>query len=332
MKHTTKPTVALLLLLVATPPCWSAPLVQETTRIPLPGVSGRIDHLAVDLEGDRLFVAALGNGTVEVIDLKTQKAARSLKGFSEPQGVLYLPQLARLIVTDGKASHANVIDTDTLALVQQIALPEDSDNVRWETANGRVWLGAGSEQTAALIAIDPNNGKVVEKIGLRGHPESFQIEQQGHRIFVNVPTAHAVQVLDRKARRVAANWAVPAERNYPMALDEASHRLFVATRTPAQLVVYDTDSGRPVSSMPLVGDADDVFYDSNAHRLYATGGEGALQVFQQESADRFHLIESIPTRKGARTSLFVPEWRKLFVAVPQEGQESAEIRVFSVAP
>ena len=209
-------------------------------------------------------------------------------------------------------------------------MPEDSDNVRLEARTGTVWVGAGSDRTSALLAVDLETGKVTGQINLRGHPESFQIEQQGQRIFVNVPTARVIQVLDRQKRRVIADWPVPAERNFPMALDEASHRLFVGTRTPARLIVYDIVAGRPVANLPVVGDTDDLFYDSQTHRLYVTGGEGSVQVFQRDGEDRYSLMETVPTRKGARTSLFVPQWRKLFVAVPREAQQEAEIRVFSV--
>jgi DNA-binding beta-propeller fold protein YncE len=326
-------SLALLgLMLILIPSGWSAPILQETARIALPGVKGRIDHLTADLEGKRLFVAALGNGSVEVIDAETAKAVQSLKGFGEPQELLFLAGSAQLVVTDAQGDHVTFVDATKLQPGGTVKVPEDSDNVRFEGTNSMVWIGAGSGRSSALLGIEPGGRKIDRQIGLRGHPESFQIEQRGHRIFVNVPTAHVVQVLDRQRGVVTGDWSVPAAANFPMALDENSQRLFVGTRTPARLIVYDIASGKPVATMHMVGDADDIFYDAAARRVYVSGGEGSVQVFRQETADAYTLIETVSTRTGARTSLFVPAWRKLFVAVPRRGQDAAEIRVFSVAP
>jgi DNA-binding beta-propeller fold protein YncE len=332
MKHILELAAALLAALILVSACWAAPILQETARIAMPGVKGRIDHLAVDTAGKRLFVAALGNGTVEVIDLEGQKVMQHLRGFGEPQGVLVMPGSNRLVVTDGESSHATLFDTASFASVGQVPLPEDGDNVRLERATGRIWVGAGAHASSALIALDPASAKALDKIPLAGHPESFQLEQQGERIYVNVPTAMRIQVIDRHDKKVIADWSVPAAQNFPMALDERSKRLFVGTRTPARLIVYDTASGKPVATLPAVGDTDDVFYDSETQRIYVAGGEGAVQVFQQEPADRYSLAETVATRKGARTALFAPGQRKLFVAVPRSGEQNAEIRVFSVAP
>ena len=320
-------SVVLLLLLV--PACWAAPILQETARIALPQVKGRIDHLTADLQGKRLFVAALGNGSIEVIDIENGKVVHSLTGFGEPQGVLYMPGSGQLVATDGKADHATIVDALKLAPVGKIALPEDSDNVRLDSADGSVWIGAGSGPTSALVKIDPTAGKAITQINLRGHPESFQLEQRGPRIFVNVPTASVIQVLDRRRGASIADWEVSAQANFPMALDEESQRLFIGARKPARLIVYDTGSGKPIANLPMIGDADDMFFDSATRRLYVVGGEGAIQVFQQNSPDRYSLLETVNTRKGARTALLVREWGKLFLALPRQGQDAAEIRVFS---
>jgi hypothetical protein len=325
-------TAVLAAILTLGDPCWGASILQETTVVALPGVDGRIDHLAADLDGKRLFVAALGNHSVEVIDLAAGKAVHRLMGFSEPQGVLFLAGSGQLMITDGQADHASIVDAVKLTPVLEVKLPDDSDNVRYDKTSGSVWVGAGSGRASALVAIEPGGGKIVRQIGLRGHPESFQLEQRGERIFVNVPTAHVVQVLDRQRGVVIADWSVPAAANFPMALDEGAQRLFVGARAPARLIVYDIASGKPVATLPMVGDADDIFYDASARRLYISGGEGSVQVFQQDSPDRYTLVETIPTRKGSRTSLFVPEWRQLFVALPRQGQDVAEIHVYSVAP
>lgn len=187
-------------------------------------------------------------------------------------------------------------DSASFSLLAEIPLPYDSDNIRYETATGRVWIGAGSGRDGALIALGPDRNEVLQRIGLRGHPESFQLEQFGARIFVNVPTARAVQVVDRSMGKVVADWSIPARANFPMALDEADHRLFVGTRLPARLPVYDTQNGRSTATLHTVGDADDIFYDAGARRVYVSGGEGFVYVYRQYSADCYALMQKIAAR------------------------------------
>jgi DNA-binding beta-propeller fold protein YncE len=303
-------------------------VLEDAGRIELPGVKGRIDHLSADLPGKRLFVAALGNQTVEVVDIESLRVARSLTGFAEPQGVLVLTDRGRLFVTNAKARHASILDLKTLAAVDRIALPDDSDNIRHDGRRDRVWIGAGSGEEGALIEIDAANGRILQRIALAGHPESFQIEQKGSRIFVNVPTANVVQVVDRSTGKVAAEWPLPASANFAMALDEEGQHLFVVARSPSLLLTLDTRSGQVVDRIETAGDADDVFVDPKTRNVYVSGGEGFVFVYRKEGPDRYVLAEKIDTRKGARTSLFVDEWRLLFVAIPRRGDASAEIRMF----
>src|SRR5262245_39463714 len=305
-------------------------VLREVSRIALSGVEGRIDHLSADVAAKRVFVAALGNQTVEVLDVDAGKVVASLKGFKEPQGILAVPGSTRLLVTNAGADYGTVLDRTSLAQIAQIPLPEDSDNVRYDSSTRYAWIGAGSGRAASLVALDTATDKVVKQIHLRGHPESFQLENRGPRIFVNVPTAGIIEVVDRDTGKVLADWSVSAA-NFPMALDEESQRLFVGTRNPARLLVYEITTGKTVVSLDTVGDTDDVFYDADTHHVYVSGGEGLVYVYRQETADRYSLIEKITTRKGARTSLFVPDWRLLFVALPKRGGAAAEIRVFKVA-
>ena len=303
----------------------------HTPRIQLIGVEGRIDHLSADVAAIRVFVAAVRNQTVEVVDVDAGKVLVSLKGFREPQGILAFPGSTRLLVTNAGAEYGTVLDKTSFAQIAQIPLPEDSDNIRYDAGTRYAWIGAGSARDGALVALDTATNKVVKEIPLRGHPESFQLEDQGSRIFVNVPAAGVIQVIDRDAGKVVADWSVSAAANFPMALDEPSQRLFVGTRTPARLLVYDTTTGKAVAGLDTVGDTDDVFYDADTRHVYVSGGEGFVYVYRQETADRYSLIEKIATRTGARTSLFVPEWRLFFVGLPRRGEAEAEIRVFKVA-
>lgn len=305
------------------------PLRLERT-IALPGVQGRIDHLAADLPGERLFVAALGNNTLEVIDLKIGKRLRSITGLTEPQGVLYLPESQKLLVTNGGDGSLRVFDGNSLALLDTVKFSKDADNIRYEPQTQQIYVGFGD---GALGALDAKTGKHLWDVGLAGHPESFQLEQAGPRIFVNVRPANHIAIVDRKKREVTAIWSLlDAKDNFPMALNETNHRLFVGCRNPTRIIIYDTESGKMVGELDVAGDVDDIFYDAMAERLYASCGEGFLSVFQQTDTDHYKVMAKISTAKGARTSLFVSQQRCLYLAVPHQGEQPAEVRVYAVQP
>jgi len=293
--------------------------------IDLPRVEGRIDHLAFDAAGQRLFVAALGNNTVEVLDLKSNSHIKSVPGFREPQGIAVLPDPKLVAVANGQGEGVQFIDADYHP-ARLVRLGEDSDNVRYDPAARRLFVGFGA---GALASISPADGKVLGEAKLSGHPESFQLERSGPRVFVNVPTADQIAVVDRAVMKVIATWpVVGAKSNFPMALDEANHRLFVGCRRPARVLMYDATTGKESGSFEIVGDTDDLFYDAARKRLYVSGGEGYLDVFQEEGAYRFARIAHIATAAGARTSLWVPEQARLYLAVPHRGSQKAEIRIY----
>jgi len=295
--------------------------------IALPGVEGRIDHLAVDQQSQRLFVAALGNDSVEVGDVKTNTHVRSLKGFREPQGILVTPTPATVVVANGQGASVQFVRGADLTVTRSVTGTDDADNVRFDALAGRVYVGYGS---GALGAIDAADGKRVGDVALAGHPESFQLENAGPRIFVNVPSAGHIAVVNRATMRVDATWPVTQARsNYPMALDEAGHRLFVGCRQPAKVLVVDTSSGKTVASFDAVGDTDDLFYDAARKRLYVSGGEGFLDVFEERTGGFVRTLH-LATAPGARTALFVPEMSRLYLAVPHRGAQRAEVRVYEV--
>jgi YVTN family beta-propeller protein len=304
-----------------------APLELEAT-IEMPGVKGRIDHFAADVKGHRLFVAALGNNTVEVLDTSRHQHTRSITGFGEPQGVAYLPDAKLLYVANGSADRVDVLDGESLAKVKRIAKLDDADNVRYDAASRMVIVGYGKGALRLLRAKDgDDNGE----IHLAGHPESFQLEMNSARVFVNVPTAQQVAVVDRAKRTVLATWPVAGARsNFPMALDEKGKRLFIGARSPALLLVYDTDTGKIVARVPIGGDTDDVFHDAARSRLYVICGEGRVVVLRQETSDRYTEQATINTAPRARTGLFVPEDAKLYVAAPAAGNTAARVLVYGV--
>ena len=311
------------------------PLRLEKT-IPLPNVEKRIDHFSVDIAGRRLFVAALGNNTVEVIDLAAGQDIRSLKGMHEPQGLFYWPEMKRLYIANGADGHVRALDGRSFGQVADYDFNSDPDNIRFDAEHKEIFVGYGD---GALGVINADLKSRVDKIVLDAHPESFQLEKAGPRIFVNVPGGISsalknghVSVIDRRTRTVIAKWEVEAARqNFPMALDEANHRLFIGCRRPAKLVVFETTSGKPVTSVDIVGDTDDLFYDAALKRIYVSGGAGAITVLQQKDPDHYETLATIPTAAGARTSLFVPEFNRLYVAVPHRGKQAAELMVFTVS-
>jgi len=305
----------------------AASLVLEQT-IPLPGVEGRIDHFSLDASGARLFVAALGNNTVEVVDLKHGKVLRSLAGFAEPQGVLYLPELNRLYVAGGGDGTVRIVDGTSYTTLKTVFVGDDADNLRTDSPGKQVYVGYSS---GALGVLDAASGEWVARLPLAAHPESFQLEQAGPRIFVNVPGAHAVAVVDRQQQRVVANWSTGlAAANFPLALDESHHRLFVACRLPARLLVFDTLSGKEVARLDLHGDCDDLFHDAAHNRLYASCGEGFIDVFAPANAGEFKRVESVRTEARARTCFCTAEI--LYLAVPRRGDRPAEIRCYRLGP
>jgi YVTN family beta-propeller protein len=303
----------------------NAPLRLRTT-IPLPDVQGRIDHMFFDVKTGRLFVAALGNNTIEVIDVGEGKRIRSISALREPQGVLYLADVNRLYVANGDDGTLRLFDGTSYELIKTIKLGEDADNIRFDAEKKHIYVGYG---TGALAVMDEDGRKVTD-INLDAHPESFQLEKSGHRLFVNLPKSRKTAVADRTTGSVIATWGTGgALSNYPMALDEEDHRLFIVCRLPARVVVLDTNTGKVIEKLPVVGDSDDVFYDHARKRVYATGGEGTISVFQQQDPDRYRQIANIPTVKGARTSLFSPDLSELFVAARRDGFEPAAIRIYS---
>ncbi len=302
--------------------------LQLKQTIVLPGVEGRIDHFALDAAGDRLFVCALGNNTVEVLDLRKGQRIHSITGLGAPQGIAYIPEPNRLFVANDKGGICKIYDAKSYQAVGEINFKDDADNVRYDDASRRIYVGFGS---GGIGIINAQESKTIGSIKLAAHPEAFELEKHGKRIFVNVPNSRHVAVIDREKGEVINTWKTDlAFGNFPMALDEANHRLFIGCRIPSKLVVLDTKSGDVVTSIGISGDPDDVFYDSKRHRIYAICGTGKIDIIEQTDASNYKAITKIDTADGARTGLFVPERDSLFVAVPHRGSQQAEIRRYQI--
>ncbi|MEO6005045.1 MAG: YncE family protein [Opitutus sp.] len=304
------------------------PALQHGPTTALAGVVGRFDHFAVDLKTQRMFVAALGNDTVEVIDVAANKRLQTIRDVRKPQGVAYLAAQNQIVVASGADGTVKFFNGASYEIEHTLTGLNDADNVRFDPHTSFLYVGFGD---GALAEIDAITTRQTAIIPLAGHPESFQLEQHGSRIFVNVPDARHLAVVDRTTHRVIATWPMNDVRaNFPLALDEANHRLFVGCRQPSRLVVFDTESGRRVADLAISGDTDDLFYDNTRKRIYVSCGAGFVDVIDQVDANRYTARERIPTSAGARTSTFVSELRHLFIAVPHTGNQDAEIRSYQV--
>lgn len=308
----------------------TTPLLQLERTIPLPDVAGRIDHLSVDAINQRLFIAALGNNTLEIIDLRLGKRIASIGGFREPQGVYYEPEHNKIYVANGGDGIVTTLDGTTYRIHKTIKFSDDADNIRYDPVQKRIYVGYGS---GALGIVDAANETLIGDIQFNGHPESFQLEEGGTRIFINIPTRNRITVVDRNSRKIVADWPLEkAGANYPMTIDQTDHRLFIGSRKPPKILVYDTRTGRKISEVNIPGDTDDIFFDPERRHIYASCGQGFLAVIQSTTPGHYSITENIPTAAGARTSLFVHALGRLYLAVPRRAGHDAEIRIYTIQP
>ncbi len=310
----------------------SAPLVLVRI-IPIPGVEGRFDHMAVDNKNGRVFASVYGNDSVEVLDTQRGKRIHSVQeGFIKPQMVAYLPESNRIVVSSEGDGTCKILDADTYKLIDTVKFSDDADQIRYDPAAKRVYVGYGDGEESAIGVFDSTTDKRLEgEFKVAAHPESFQLEEKGPKIFVNLASISQIAVIDRNTRKIV-NWKLEeAGTNFPMALDEADRRLFVAARKPARLLVLNMDTGKEIASLPGAIDTDDMSYDPDRKRIYVTSGEGLIFVYQQIDADRYQRIAKIPTAIGARTSAYtgqVGKHNSFYLAVPARANRGAELWVY----
>ena len=303
-------------------------LLQLEHKIPLGAVSGRIDHLAVDLERRRLFVAELGNDSVAVVDLNTQNVIHRISGLKEPQGVAYVSTNDLLYVANGGDGSVRFFAGPTYSPAGRIDLGADADNIRIDRGANRLLIGYGNGAIAVIDLRD--NGKIFS-FALAAHPESFQLDASSRQIFVNLPNARAIAVLNGSMGKEGAVWPLRHGGNFPMALDTERHRVLVAFRNPAKLAAFNWQTGSVISEVDLCGDADDLFLDAKRNRVYVTCGAGFIDILKADDPNypRQARISTVP---GARTGLLVPEMDRLLLAVRSHAKEPAAIWVYRAVP
>jgi len=305
--------------------------------IPLPNVKGRIDHMEVDVKGERLFAAGLENGTLEVVDLQAGKWMRSIPGFKKPQGALYVPELNKLFVASGDDGMLRVFWGDTLDLLDPIPLDRGPNRVVYEPHSKLVYVGYGGKDAGKdygeVGIIDAKNDKHIGDIKIVAHPSELLLDKSGTTLFVSVSVANRIQVIDTSKRQVVSTWQVSSQHPGDAAFDESTSRLFIGTRTPPEMIVMDSKSGKEVAHLPTADGMDGVYFDAPRKRVYVSGGRelpsGFVYVYQQTDADHYEIVGKVVTRGGAGTSLWSPALNRYYVATPANEGADAAILVYA---
>jgi DNA-binding beta-propeller fold protein YncE len=312
--------------------------------ISIPGIQGRIDHVDADVEGQRLFVAGLENGSLEVVDLAAGKWIRSIHGFKKPQGVWYVRELNKLFVASGDDGMVRVFRGDSLELIDSVKLEIGPNRIIYDPPTGYLYVGYGGQDAGfeygRVGIIDARSDKYLGgdmiTFGHPAHPAEILLDQAGQRILVSDSRADRIYVFNTRNCQLVMTWPARGKDPGDMAFDQVHHRLFVGTRTPPEMTVYDSSSGQEVASLPTGEGMDGVYYDPRHKRVYVSGGRGFdvghVYVYQQKDADRYELVGTVPTRPGAGTSLWIPSLNRYVVPAPAHDQRDAAILVFEPEP
>jgi len=302
--------------------------LKKIESVTLPNVSGRIDHLSFDSKHQIVFVAALGNNTVEVVDLKNKKMVYTIRGLHEPQGVVFIPETNSLFVANGGNGECIFFDAKNYTQLSSVDLKDDADNVRYDAGTNLIYVGYGS---GGIAIINANTMKEVASIQLDGHPESFQLAKKQNRLYINVPDANEIEVADLTTHSIVAKWKnTNASSNFPMALDENNNRLFIGCRRPATLTMINTVTGKYIASIKCSADADDVFYNAADSLVFVSAGKGYIDIFKANK-NALNQINHFETRNGARTSLLLPSEKKFLLAVPSGKGNPAALWIYNTS-
>lgn len=295
--------------------------------IPLPGVKGRIDHMDVNVKDQVVYIAALGNNTLEVVSLADGKVLHSIGGLDEPQGVCYIPQTKEVFVANGGSGDCYFYNAANYKKMATVHLSSDADDVRYDSTNQKIYVAYGS---GGIAIIDAKNHAEVGNIKLPSHPEGFQIGRRNGLLYVNLPNTGVIGVADISKLKLVNEWNKNyREGNFPMAFDSEGDKLFIGYRHPATLVVIDTKTGKRISEEELTNDTDDLFYDTRNNRVYASCGGGYINIFQLQGGDHYKQIANVATRNGARTSLLIPALNLFVVGEPARSTQ-AELVIYRI--
>lgn len=299
--------------------------LNSRQTVQLQGLKGRIDHLDADPKSQIVYIAALGNNSLEVVDIKNAKLLNSIEGLYEPQGVVYDPQTKEIMVANGGNGECRFYSTQTFENTATVNLGSDADDVRFDSIEQKIYVGYGD---GGIAVIDARNHKKISDIKLSAHPEGFQLDRELHKLFVNVPGSGQIDVIDL-ANLKAEKWKAGYDANFPMAIDEAAHIIFIGNRHPAKLIAINVLTGKTISKVDLVGDIDDLYFDNRTKKIYASGGGGAINVYSFNNLELKQLA-NIPTRSGARTSLLISSLNTFVLAERANGGQPAQLQIFTV--
>jgi len=297
------------------------------SKVGLPNVTGRIDHISYDTTNQLAFIAALDNNTVEIVDVSAKRVVRTIPGLHEPQGVVYIPSSKKLVIANGDNGDCIFFDAATYKQLGVVHLKSDADNIRFDSTSQLLYVGYGS---GAIAVIDANSMKLIGEIPVDGHPESFQLSKKQDRIYINVPDANEIEIANLSSGKIISKWKnTNASSNFPMALDERDHRLYIGCRSPAKLRMIDTETGKDISTVSCSGDADDVFFNTSDNLIFVSTGKGFIDVFRVNGKDLVQ-INHIGTSRGARTSLLLSTEGKFLLAVPAHNGALAALWIYHI--
>jgi len=318
----------ILLMSCKSQPGFGQELLKLEKEIALPSVKGRIDHIDINVKDQIAYVAALGNNTVEVVDLKKRLVLHSITGLSEPQGVAYIANHHEIFIANGGTGECIFYNALTFQKTGSIKYNDDADDVRYDEVTDRIYVGYGG---GGIGIIDAATHKPVADIKLPAHPESFQLDTKEGKLWVNLPGSGSIGVVDIKDGKLIDQWKRLLPRsNFPMAYDAVQHRIMVGFRIPATLKVLDSRTGKELFSSGMVGDVDDFYWDEKTKQILISGGGGSVNIFKQ-TGETYKQVADIKTRNGARTSLFVPELRLFLLAARENNNQPASLLVYRLA-
>ena len=315
-----------------------APLKLVAT-IPLPGLKdGDFDHFALDIKGHRLFLTAEENDKLEVLDTSTNQLLHTMQDVKAPHAILVRKDLNKLFVVEGDAAAVRVYDGDSFKLLGEIKVSIDADSIAYDPATSYLYVVNGGREAhtsySLISVIDTNDSKKLRDIKIdSNHVEALMLEKSGPRLFINITGKDAIGVMDRSKQVLTATWPLPPgdKLNVAMAMDDANHRLFVVTRNPGKLVIFNSDNGSVVADMPAVSLVDDAAYDALHKRIYLAGDQ-FVDVFEQKDPDHYSLLARVPGSFRAKTAILVPELNRYYLAVPHHAGKEAEVRVYEIQP
>jgi DNA-binding beta-propeller fold protein YncE len=312
------------------------PPLRYLQSIPMPDLkAGDFDHFAIDLAGSRLFLTAEDNSLVEVFDLKANKLIHTIKDVDTPHSMLYLPESKQLWVVCGGDGTLKIFNADTYAVTDTIKLAEGADSSIYDPAKHLFYVVTGGEDAkldySMISIVDTTTRKRVGDIKVdSGNIEALAFEKNGSKLFANVRDKKSVGVFDRDKKTPLATWTLgDLTGNTPMAYDDASHRLFVVGRKPANLVVLNADSGKIVATLPAAEMVDDMAFDPQSKRIYVACG-GFTVVYQERDADHYEELGRVPTGFRAKTAFLAPQLKRFYVAAPRDKDKAAEVKIYEL--